>query len=239
VNAPQSLFKRSVARLNWPGIESTLDQNGSAVLQRLFTPTQCKQMADLYHQEDLFRTRIDMARHGFGLGEYKYFNYPLPAALAELRTELYSRLAPIANRWNVLMGADEQYPASLDEYLERCHDAGQKRPTPLMLKYVQGDYNCLHQDLYGEQAFPLQVAILISRPGEDFTGGEFVMTENSSPQTRAEVVPLVQGDGVLFTVNQRPVQGKRKIRKAVMRHGVGRVRSGDRFTLGLIFHDSK
>lgn len=239
MNALQPLSRRSVVRLDWPGIESSLDQNGSAVLQGLFTPAQCEQMADLYHQEDLFRTRIDMARHGFGLGEYKYFNYPLPAALTELRTELYSRLAPIANRWNVLMGDDEQYPASLDEYLERCHEAGQKRPTPLMLKYVQGDYNCLHQDLYGEQAFPLQVAILISRPGEDFTGGEFVMTENSSPLMRAEVVPLVQGDGVLFTVNQRPVQGKRKIRKAAMRHGVSRVRSGDRFTLGLIFHDSK
>jgi hypothetical protein len=239
VSVPQSLFSRSIARLDWPGIESSLDQNGCAVLQGLFTSTQCDQMADLYHQEELFRTRIDMARHGFGMGEYKYFNYPLPAGLSELRAELYLRLAPIANRWNALVGSDEQYPATLAEYLERCHAAGQKRPTPLMLKYVEGDYNCLHQDLYGEQAFPLQIAVLISRPGQDFTGGEFVMTENTSPLMRAEVAPLAQGDAVLFTVNQRPVQGKRKIRKAAMRHGVSRVRSGDRFTLGLIFHDSK
>lgn len=239
MNASQSLIKRSVAGLDWPLVERSLDQNGSAVLQGLFTPAQCEQMADLYHHEDLFRTRIEMASHGFGQGEYKYFDYPLPAAVSELRGELYSRLAPIANRWNVLMRSDEQYPASLNEYLERCHEAGQKRPTPLMLKYAEGDYNCLHQDLYGEQAFPLQVAILISRPGEDFTGGEFVMTENASPLTRVEVIPLAQGDGVLFTVNQRPVQGKRKLRKAAMRHGVSRVRSGDRFTLGLIFHDSK
>jgi hypothetical protein len=228
-----------VGQFDWPAIEHSLDETGSAVLKGLFTPAVCEQMSDLYHQETLFRTRIDMARHSFGVGEYKYFNYPLPTALSTLRAELYGKLAPIANRWNAQMCDDERYPSSLEEYLEECHTAGQIRPTPLLLKYGQGGYNCLHQDLYGEMVFPLQVAILLSRPGEDFIGGEFVMTENSSANIRVEVVPLAQGDAVLFTVNRRPVTGKRKIRHAAMRHGVSRLRSGDRFTLGLIFHDSK
>ncbi|OWQ45504.1 proline hydroxylase [Roseateles noduli] len=224
----------------WADIERSLDACGNAVLPGLLTAAQCRQIADLYPQEDCFRTKIVMARHGFGRGEYKYFAYPLPPLLGELRHALYPMLVPLANRWNQRLGIDVSYPDALTAFLQRCHRAGQTRPTPLILQYEEGDYNCLHQDLYGEHVFPLQVAILLSRPGEDFTGGEFVMTEARSGQQRAEVVPLSQGDGVVFTVNQRPVAGQRgQTRVVAMRHGVSRIRSGRRHTVGLIFHDSR
>jgi len=181
-----------------------------------------------------------MARHGFGRGEYKYYGYPLPDIIAALRPALYAALAPIANQWNAALGDKAAYPADHDAYLRRCHQAGQKRPTPLLLRYVAGDYNCLHQDLYGDLYFPLQVAFLLSRPGHDFTGGEFVLTEQRPRmQSRAEVVPLEQGEGVIFAVNQRPMQGTRGFYRVAMRHGVSRLRSGQRFTLGVIFHDAK
>lgn len=223
----------------WLDIEQSLNANGNALLPGLLTPEQCDELIAMYPQDKRYRTRIVMARHGFGLGEYKYFNYPLPGILSQLRAALYARLAPIGNRWNQSMGIDIRYPAQLEGFLDRCHAAGQTRPTPLILKYVDGDYNCLHQDLYGEHVFPLQVAILLAKPGEDFTGGEFVMTENAPSQQRADVVPLRQGDGVVFAVNQRPVEAKRSTRRVAMRHGVSRVRSGNRHTIGLIFHDSK
>jgi hypothetical protein len=186
-----------------------------------------------------FRSRVVMARHGFGLGEYKYFSYPLPDLLQNLRTSLYPILAPIANRWNERMGLEVRYPNCLDAFLDRCHAAGQLRPTPLLLEYGPGDFNCLHQDLYGEHVFPLQLTILLARPEIDFSGGEFVMTESGSGRARANVVSLQQGDAVLFAVNQRPVQGARAARRVAMRHGVSRIRSGSRHTIGLIFHDAK
>lgn len=223
---------------DWQNVEHALDAHGNAVLLGLLTPAQCRALAALYPDEARFRSRIVMARHGFGRGEYKYFAYPLPPLLDQLRHALYARLAPIANRWNQRLRADTQYPPELDAYLQRCHRAGQTRPTPLMLQYGAGDYNCLHQDLYGEHVFPLQVAILLSQPGKDFTGGEFVMTELAARSQRADVVPLDQGDAVVFTVNQRPAAGARGPRKVAMRHGVSRVRSGRRHTVGLIFHDA-
>lgn len=229
-----------VAMQNWAGAEQSLDSNGHAVLPCLLSATQCTQLAALYPCDEVYRTRIVMARHGFGRGEYKYFAYPLPPLLDELRHTLYPRLAPVANRWNRQLGIDVQYPDDLVAFLSRCHQAGQTRPTPLMLEYSEGDYNCLHQDLYGDHVFPLQVAILLSEPGRDFSGGEFVMTERASAGQRADVVSLRQGDAVVFTVNQRPVAGKRGgTRKVAMRHGVSRIRSGHRHTVGLIFHDSR
>jgi len=225
---------------DWAGVERALDADGHAVMQSLLTRAQCEQLAALYALETGFRSRVVMARHGFGRGEYKYFDYPLPPLLETLRHALYPRLVPIANRWNESLGIDVRYPPSLAAFLERCHAAGQRRPTPLILEYGAGDYNCLHQDLYGEHVFPLQVAILLTRPGEDHRGGEFVMTESSAGQQRAEVVPLRQGDAVVFTVHQRPVPGRRGApRKAAMRHGVSRVLGGRRHTVGLIFHDAR
>lgn len=225
---------------NWDNIEQSLDARGFAILPHLLSQEESKEMAALYPKDDGYRTRIVMARHGFGRGEYKYFAYPLPPLLDQLRNSLYPHLASIANRWNQQLDIDVQYPADLDTFLARCHRAGQTRPTPLILEYGAGDYNCLHQDLYGEHVFPLQVAILLSEPERDFTGGEFVMTESTSNQQRAEVVALRQGDAVAFTVNQRPAAGKRGgTRKAAMRHGVSQVRSGQRHTVGLIFHDSR
>ncbi len=223
---------------DWPQITGDLDAFGAAVLPALLTPEQCYDLAALYDR-DAFRSHIHMARHGFGRGEYKYFRYPLPDPIGQLRTALYPRLAPVANRWNTLMGLEARYPSDHADYLARCHAAGQMRPTPLLLKYGPGDYNCLHQDLYGELHFPLQVAILLSQPDKDFTGGEFVLTEQRPRmQSRAEVVPLRQGDGVIFAVSQRPVAGSRGAYRVTLRHGVSRVRSGRRFTAGIIFHDA-
>lgn len=237
---PGNAGKASVGTFDWDGIGRSLNANGNAVLPNLITKPQCSALAGLYSEEAGYRTRIVMARHGFGRGEYKYFAYPLPPLLDQLRHALYPHLAPIANRWNKQLGIDVQYPAQLDAFLDRCHRAGQVRPTPLILEYGPGDYNCLHQDLYGDHVFPLQVAILLSHPGQDFTGGEFVMTESSTKGQRADVVPLRQGDGVIFTVNQRPAPAKRGgTRRVAMRHGVSQIRSGRRHTVGLIFHDSR
>jgi uncharacterized protein len=229
-----------VAAIDWNRIADDLGGQGSAVLENLLTPDECRAIAALYEDDGRFRTRVVMARHGFGKGEYKYFAYPLPDLVADFRTALYPHLAPIANGWNERMGIEQRYPAGHAAFLQRCHEAGQSRPTPLLLQYGPGDYNCLHQDLYGELAFPLQVAILLSEPGRDFTGGEFVLTEQRPRmQSRPEVVPLRQGDGVVFAVHHRPVQGTRGTYRVNMRHGVSRLRSGQRHTLGVIFHDAK
>ncbi len=220
-------------------LEADLDSQGCALIDTLLSPEECLAFAALYPEERLFRSTVHMARHGFGKGEYRYFRYPLPDRLAELRATLYRRLAPIADRWNERMGVARRYPPEHADYLAECHEAGQRRPTPLLLRYGPGDYNCLHQDLYGDLVFPLQVAVLLSEPGQDFTGGEFVLTEQRPRlQSRAEVVPLRQGDGVAFAVNQRPVAGSRGSCRVAMRHGVSRIRSGQRHTLGIIFHDA-
>ncbi len=225
--------------IDWDRIEAELDANGCAVLAGLLDAEQCAAYAAAYAQEGLFRSRVVMERHGFGRGEYKYFSHPLPPGLAGLREALYPPLARIANRWQAALGLDDRYPADHADYLARCHAAGQTRPTPLLLRYGAGDYNCLHQDLYGEHVFPLQVAVLLSRPWDDFSGGEFVLTEQRPRmQSRAEVVPLFQGDAVVFPVHTRPVNGTRGIYRVNMRHGVSRVRSGHRHTLGIIFHDA-
>ena len=209
------------------------------MLEALLSPQECRALADLYADDRLFRNRVVMGRHGFGRGEYKYFAYPLPDAVGSLRNAIYPRLAPIANRWNAAMEIDVRYPDTHTEFIERCHTAGQQRPTPLLLKYGADDYNCLHQDLYGEHVFPLQLAILLSEPGRDFSGGEFVLTEQRPrKQSRLQVVPLRQGDAVVFAVHQRPVQGTRGSYRVNLRHGVSRVRSGHRHTLGIIFHDA-
>jgi len=225
--------------IDWQTVNASLDERGSAVVERLFSPAQCRALAALYENDALFRSRVVMARHGFGRGEYKYFAYPLPELLAAQRTALYSPLAEIANRWNAALRVKARFPPEHEAYLRRCHAAGQRRPTPLLLKYEQGDYNCLHQDLYGEHVFPLQLTILLSEPERDFTGGEFVMTEQRPRmQSRAEVVPLAQGDAVIFAVNERPVRGARGAYRVKLRHGVSRVRSGRRYTAGIIFHDA-
>ncbi len=225
--------------LDWTRIEAELETVGHAVAGPLLDGETCKALAGLYEQESPFRSRVVMERHGFGKGEYKYFTHPLPEPVTALRALLYRRLAPVANRWAAAMGLDTRYPAEHVEFLERCHAAGQTRPTPLLLKYGPGDYNCLHQDLYGETVFPLQVAILLSAPGSDFTGGEFVLTEQRPRmQSRATVVPLGLGEAVIFAVDQRPVQGTRGTYRVRHRHGVSPVRSGARHTLGIIFHDA-
>ena len=228
-----------VASLDWPQIVRDLDERGSAVLKGLLSAEECKTLAALYPEESIFRSRVVMARHGFGRGEYKYFADPLPSLIQGLRTALYSRLVPVANRWNTAMGIQVQYPERHSDFLQRCHDAGQQRPTPLLLQYGAGDYNCLHQDLYGEHVFPIQVAILLSEPQQDFTGGEFVLTEQRPRmQSRPEVVPLHQGDAVAFAVHHRPVQGTRGTYRVNLRHGVSRLRTGQRHTVGIIFHDA-
>jgi hypothetical protein len=230
----------SIDRLDWPAVAAELDAHGCAVIGPLLTPAECGALSATYAAEAPFRSRIVMARHGFGRGEYKYFAYPLPPAVAALRSALYPPLATIADRWAEQLKQAVRYPADHAEYLARCRAAGQARPTPLLLQYEAGDYNCLHQDLYGEHVFPLQVAVLLSEPGTDFTGGEFVLTEQRPRmQSRAEVVPLRQGEGVVFPVHHRPVEGSRGVYRVTMRHGVSRLRSGRRHTLGVIFHDAK
>jgi hypothetical protein len=238
--APAVEVVERVNALDWDPVSRDLDSRGNAVLEHLLSPDECALLADLYPVEDRFRSRIIMARHGFGRGEYQYFRYPLPGLIAGLRTQLYPHLAPIANRWNHAMGIEVRYPRHHADFLTRCHAAGQVKPTPLLLKYEADDYNCLHQDVYGEHVFPLQVAVLLSEPGRDFTGGEFVMTEQRPRmQSRAEVVPLRQGDAVVFTVRQRPVQGSRGVYRVNLRHGVSRIRTGRRHTVGIIFHDAE
>ena len=225
--------------LDWPALERDLDAFGSAVAPRLLPPETCRRVTAMYAESERFRSTIVMARHGFGRGEYRYFADPLPEIIRALRSGLYRKLAPVAERWSAAMGLDAHYPAGHDAFRARCREAGQTRPTPLLLRYGPGDYNCLHQDVYGPLVFPLQVAILLSEPGRDFTGGEFVLTEQRPRmQSRAEVVPLTQGDGVIFAVRERPVEGARGAYRVKMRHGVSRVRSGQRFTLGIIFHDA-
>jgi uncharacterized protein len=229
-----------IGAIDWERVARDLDDRGSAVLDGLLSPDECRTLAALYPEDAVFRSRIVMARHGFGRGEYKYFAYPLPEIVNGLRTALYPRLAPIANRWNEAMRIDVRYPSRHAEFLERCHAAGQRKPTPLLLQYDADDYNCLHQDVYGEHVFPLQVAVLLSDPMLDFTGGELVMTEQRPRmQSRAEVVPLRQGDGVVFAVHHRPVQGTRGVYRVNLRHGVSRIRSGRRHTMGIIFHDAQ
>jgi hypothetical protein len=225
--------------LDWPAIEHELDAYGCAVAPKLISGEACCELAALYADDRRFRSRIVMRSHGFGRGEYKYFADPLPEPIVALRRGFYSRLAAIADRWNAAMGVAVRYPAEHEAFRARCHAAGQTRPTPLLLRYGPGDYNCLHQDVYGEHLFPLQVAILLSEPGRDFTGGEFVLTEQRPRmQSRAEVVSLRQGDGVIFAVRERPVQGARGTYRVNLRHGVSRIKSGERFTLGIIFHDA-
>ena len=225
--------------LDWGRVSQDLDARGSAILEGLISPAQCWALAALYPEDARFRSRVVMGQHGFGRGEYQYFGYPLPELIAGLRTALYPHLVPIANRWNETLGIGVRYPARHADFITRCHEAGQCKPTPLLLQYEVDDYNCLHQDLYGQHVFPLQVAILLSQPGQDFVGGEFVMTEQRPRmQSRAEVVPLRQGDAVVFAVHHRPVQRSRGVYRVNLRHGVSHLRSGRRHTLGIIFHDA-
>jgi hypothetical protein len=236
---PPSLGER-VAAFDWPDLGARLDMDGFAVMRPLLSPDECATLAAAYGADDRFRRRIVMERHGFGRGEYKYFAYPLPDLVADVRIALYPRLAAIANRWNASLGVAVRFPGDLAAFLDRCHRAGQTRPTPLLLRYEEGDYNCLHQDLYGEHVFPLQVTVLLSVPGRDFTGGEFVLTEQRPRrQSRASVVPLGRGDGVIFPVHHRPVMGTRGVYRVNLRHGVSQVRSGHRYTAGIIFHDAR
>ncbi|MGF6488370.1 2OG-Fe(II) oxygenase [Pseudomonas frederiksbergensis] len=225
--------------LDWITLAQQLDQDGCALIRSFLGHQTCDEISALYDRPEPFRSKVVMARHGFGRGEYKYFNYPLPDPVARLRSALYPRLVPIANRWYESMDLPTRFPESHEAFLQRCHAAGQERPTPLLLQYGPQDYNCLHQDLYGEHVFPLQVAILLSEPGEDFTGGEFVLTEQRPRmQSRPQVIGLKKGDALIFAVNQRPVKGVRGYYRVTMRHGVSRLHSGKRHTLGIIFHDA-
>lgn len=231
---------KTLQQSDWTRVADDLSARGSTVIEAALSADECRALAALYPDDAHFRSRVVMRRHGFGEGEYKYFTYPLPPLIARLRTALYAQLAPIANDWNARMGIATRYPEKHAGFLARCHDAGQTRPTPLLLQYQAGDYNCLHQDLYGELAFPLQATVLLSAPGTDFTGGEFVITEQRPRmQSRADVVPLGQGDMVIFAVHHRPVAGTRGTYRVNLRHGVSRLRSGQRHTLGIIFHDAK
>lgn len=232
-------LKERLAALDWQHATEDLDRDGFAPLGRLLTDAECEALASSYDADDLFRSRVVMSRHNFGSGEYRYFGYPLPTLVRDLRETLYIMLAPVANRWNVALKRDRRFPAAYDDFLARCHRAGQQRPTPLLLRYEAGDYNCLHQDLYGEEVFPLQVVILLSEPDRDFRGGELVLTEQRPRmQSRATVVPIGKGDAVAFAVHQRPVRGKHGYYRVNMRHGVSRLHSGRRLTLGIIFHDA-
>jgi uncharacterized protein len=238
IKLPLSIAQR-IDSLHWDPIQLELDAHGAAVIGPVLSPVQCKTLIQAYDEEKLYRSRVVMASHGFGRGEYQYFAYPLPSIIGELRESLYPHLAEIANRWNEGIGLDIRYPPRHEAFQSRCHEAGQSKPTPLILKYGPGDYNCLHQDIYGERIFPLQIAFLLSKPGEDFTGGEFALTEQRPRmQSRVEVVPIEQGMGVIFPVHQRPMKGAHGTYRVNMRHGVSRVRSGLRFTLGVIFHDA-
>lgn len=226
--------------LNWPCIAQELDTEGYAILPALLAAKECEALTNLYAEDEQFHSRVVMARHGYGRGEYKYFDYPLPRLVGDLRTTFYPPLCKIANRWNEAMGIETRFPDTFGAFTQQCHAAGQTRPTPLLLKYEADDYNCLHQDLYGETVFPLQLAFLLSSPGHDFTGGEFIMTEQRPRmQSRGMVIPLQQGDAVVFPARQRPVQGTRRRYRVNMRHGVSKVRSGQRHTLGVIFHDAQ
>ena len=239
--APLPVAQR-VAAIDWQCVGTELDAEGSAVIARLLAPAECEALASLYAAGDgggVFRSRVVMARHGFGRGEYRYFSYPLPPLIASLREAVYPHLAPIANRWHEAMGLPARFPARHVDFIARCHAAGQQRPTPLLLQYGPGDYNCLHQDLYGEQVFPLQLVLLLSEPGRDFEGGEFVLTEQRPRmQSRPSVLPLRQGDAAVIAVNHRPVQGSRGSYRVALRHGVSRLRAGQRHTAGIIFHDA-
>jgi hypothetical protein len=224
---------------DWDTALAVLDERGHAVLPGVLDPAECRGLAALYDEDAAFRSRIVMARHNFGRGEYKYLRYPLPPLVAQAREALYQRLATLANRWHERLRLEPRFPTTLAAYLDRCHAAGQVRPTPLILKYETGDYNCLHQDLYGELVFPMQATMLLSDPSRDFAGGEFLLVEQRPRlQSKGEVVPLGQGDAVIFAVNHRPVAGARGFYRATLRHGVSRLRSGQRFTLGIIFHDA-
>ena len=233
-------IEQRIDAYDWSAITAEMNAQGCAVLPKLLSVAECKELAAVYSDDGHFRSQVIMARHGFGKGEYKYFKYPLPALIGELRTALYAHIAPIANAWNAQMKIETQYPAAHATFLKACHKAGQTRPTPLLLQYGPGDFNCLHQDLYGELAFPLQATLLLSDPAGDFSGGEFVLTEQRPRmQSRVEVVPLAQGDAVIFAVHHRPVQGTKGSYRVNLRHGVSRLRAGRRHTLGIIFHDAK
>src|SRR5690242_18408423 len=235
----QPRAKPAADPVDWHSIAESLDERGYATTASLLTREECGGIAALYPREEVFRSRVVMQRHAFGRGEYKYFRYPLPGTVEALREAIYPRLAQIANRWRERLKEEGLFPASLARYLELCHKAGQRRPTPLLLRYGPGDYNCLHQDLYGDLVFPLQLTVLLSAPGEDFTGGEFLLVEQRPrAQSRGEVVPLRQGEAVIFPVHHRPVDGTRGAYRVVMRHGVSRLRSGKPYTLGIIFHDA-
>jgi uncharacterized protein len=236
--APPSTAAR-LAAADWPRLVAELDERGTATVPGLLDRETCRAIAASYTDDSKFRSRVVMAKHGFGRGEYRYFDYPLPFEIAALRAALYARLAPLANRWHDRMARDSRFPATHAEFLARCHAAGQVRPTPLLLRYVAGDYNCLHRDLYGEHVFPLQMAVLLSAPGTDFTGGEFVLTEQRPRmQSRVDVVPLAQGDAVLFAVSERPVQGSRGTYRVTHRHGASRITRGERHAMGVILHDA-
>lgn len=240
IEAVGKSIESRVEGLNWSEAAGQLDSYGWALLDGILSAEECRAISALYDESGIFRKQIIMARHGFGRGEYKYYDYPLPSIISDLRRSLYPRLAPIADRWNEAMGIDVRYPREHAAFVERCHAAGQTRPTPLLLKYGAGDFNALHQDLYGEHVFPFQVVFLLSQPGEDFTGGEFVLTEQRPRmQSRVEVVPLRQGDAAIFAVHNRPVLGTRGSYRVNLRHGVSRIRSGHRYTTGVIFHDAK
>ncbi len=243
-HAPAGELEQRVAAVNWRQVESDLDAEGAARIERLITDPECRALAALYGQDPdatgIFRSRVVMARHGFGRGEYKYFSYPLPDLIAGLRAALYPHLAAVANRWSRALGRGASFPARHADFIRRCRAAGQSRPTPLLLRYGAGDYNCLHQDLYGAHVFPLQAVLLLSAPGRDFEGGEFVMTEQRPRmQSRPMVLPLRQGDCAVIAVHQRPVQGARGAYRVKLRHGVSRVRAGERYTAGIIFHDAQ
>jgi uncharacterized protein len=229
-----------VEALDWNHISQALDSHGNAIIENLISSNECDALVNLYSEDNIFRSRVVMEQHGFGRGEYRYFNYPLPDIIVSLRTHIYPHLAPIANQWNKMMNiTDVSYPEKHADFIARCHDAGQLKPTPLLLKYGEDDYNCLHQDLYGLHVFPLQLTILLSEPQHDFMGGEFVLTEQRM-QSRPEVVPLRRGDAVIFAVKNRPVKGTHgNVYRVNLRHGVSRIRSGYRYTLGIMFHDAK